>query len=306
MPITSFPGGSNYGWFQVASPGGPQFGVVSQLHLARPTIAAQLNQMFANGQRRLRIPLLFWRGRTPNGGTLDLVGGQFAPQEWQNLADLLALIKASGFEWVELGFFPEGPGDALHNWTAWDEAAFQAHWNLVANVRQLAVASGLPFFLDLMNEGIPDGSGGQALFGELSKRLWINYTASFWPGQTCQDASISLDPDPARIAQMDATFSGNWPAVLEAHIYGAAAAPGWGSAYSTFVGIHQCLAGTPGAGLPWMINECFYNDRVTAIELARGMQDTGQPVLCRIQYPMTPGQDNVIPLDDSNYRVEGL
>jgi hypothetical protein len=56
-------GGSDYGWYQLDSPCIREpYGVVYNYDTATATIDAQLQQMYANGQRRLRIPIYFARG----------------------------------------------------------------------------------------------------------------------------------------------------------------------------------------------------------------------------------------------------
>ena len=62
-PPTVALGGSDYGWYQLDSPCIREpYGVVYNYDTATATIDAQLQQMYANGQRRLRIPIYFARG----------------------------------------------------------------------------------------------------------------------------------------------------------------------------------------------------------------------------------------------------
>ncbi len=78
-------GGSNYGWYYLAPPCNREpYGVVYNYNTATATIDSQLQQMYNNGQRRLRIPIYHARGI--NSGTImDSTGGTLAPQFLSNL-----------------------------------------------------------------------------------------------------------------------------------------------------------------------------------------------------------------------------
>jgi hypothetical protein len=57
-PVAAALGGSNYGWYFLG-PGCSRepYGVVYNYDTATATIDSQLQQMYSNGQRRLRIPV---------------------------------------------------------------------------------------------------------------------------------------------------------------------------------------------------------------------------------------------------------
>jgi hypothetical protein len=83
-------GGSNYGWYNL----GPNcdrepYGVVYNYDTATATINAQLQQMYNNGQRRLRIPIFHARGIS-SGTIMDSTGGNLAPQFQTNTKSLCA------------------------------------------------------------------------------------------------------------------------------------------------------------------------------------------------------------------------
>src|SRR5271156_5457147 len=86
-------GGSNYGWYHLDAPCSREpYGVVYNYDTATTTINGQLQQMYNNGQRRLRIPIYFARGL--NSGTImDSTGGNLASRFQTNLANLLAAVK---------------------------------------------------------------------------------------------------------------------------------------------------------------------------------------------------------------------
>jgi len=302
------PGGSNLLVYRVDEPG---HRYVSDFQHGKAVITKQLKQMYADRQRRLKIPLLYWHGRKPDGITLDPTGGHLTEQETRNLKRLLALIKRTGFASIELSLLPEGPDDALHNWKQWDELYYIENWTLLTNVRSLAVSSRLPYLLDIAGEGVP--MNGQTLWGEYARRLWTDYSKTYGvgPRKTVTDATISFVPDPQTVAHLASTFSNNWPPVFEPHIYGAARDSGWESTYSTFTGLYRAMhqAGIPP--IPWIIGETYWNDATTAAQFRRAITDTGQTVLYLMQWQVTPLTPNgvnvdVLPVSFNNYRKFGF
>ena len=114
--------------------------------------------MFANGQRRLRIPIYFARG-IGSGTVMDSTGGNLSPRSSANLTNLLAAIKATGFEEIEVSFNPQRDNLPIQ-WTTFSSDYFQENWTLIQNLRPLIVAAGIPYHLDLLNEGIPPLASG--------------------------------------------------------------------------------------------------------------------------------------------------
>lgn len=302
------PGGSNLLVYRVDEPG---HGYIEDFRKGKGIITKQLKQMYKGGQRRLKLPLLYWHGRMPDGLTLDPTGGHFTAEETQNLKRLLALIKHIGFVSVEFALLPEGPDDALRNWPQWDEMYYSENWTLLTNVRRLAVSSGLPYLLDIVGEGIP--MNGQTLWGEYSRRLWEDYSTTYGvgPNKTVSDATISFVPDFQTVAHLASTFSNNWPPVFEPHIYGGEPESGWESAYRTFTGLYQAMhqAGIPS--IPWIIGEAYSDDATAAAQLRQAIRDTGQTVLYLLQWQVTPYtrkgvSADVLPVSFENYRKFGF
>ena len=102
-PLAAALGGSDYGWYHLDAPCSREpYGVVYNYDTATATINAQLQQMYSNGQRRLRIPIYFARGI--NSGTImDSTGATSQPHFQTNLTNLLAVIKAVFVE-IEVSF----------------------------------------------------------------------------------------------------------------------------------------------------------------------------------------------------------
>src|SRR4051812_20033890 len=110
-------GGSNYYFYKidykVEEP--PIYhGVIAKFHEpeATRTITAQLQQMYANGQRRLRLPILHGNG-LDDGINMNSAGGNLDTQSRTNLRDLLALIRGTGFHELQFSFHPQWNNDPL-------------------------------------------------------------------------------------------------------------------------------------------------------------------------------------------------
>ena len=134
-------GGSNYGWYQLDGCAREPYGVVNSFHKAPGTIADQLQTMYDNGQRRLRIPLFHRRG--PESGTLlDSTGGDLSEQNRQNLTDLLAAIKQTGFEEIQVSFIPSG-GNTPFEWPELIPDLYDENVSIVRNLRPINADAGL-------------------------------------------------------------------------------------------------------------------------------------------------------------------
>jgi len=147
-------GGSNYGWYTLGpSCNREPYGVVYNYDTATSTIDAQLQEMFNNGQRRLRIPI--FHGRGLNTGTImDSTGGTLAPRFQTNLANLLAAVKAAGFVEIEVSFHPQGGNDPTQ-WNTFSDDFYQENRSVIENLQPIIAAAGISYHLDLLNEGIP-------------------------------------------------------------------------------------------------------------------------------------------------------
>ncbi|SEP53289.1 hypothetical protein [Amycolatopsis saalfeldensis] len=285
-PVTTGRGGSDYAFYQVDhdAPGvcdREPYGVVNSYDKAPEVIKAQLAQMYVAGQRRLRIPVFYQHG--PDSGTvMDSTGGTLSAKNRKNLADLLAAVKAAGFQEIEVAFFPIGvanPGD----WTSWNEAQYQEDRSVIEAVRPIVRASGVPYLLDLLNEGMP--MTGQTVPIDYAHRLWADYTAAHGKADTVGFSMTVWIADRAR--QIPAVYGGNVPTVFDIHLYGDVAG-GNGDEYSQFVDARKELAGN-GYNQGWIIGEGYYNDSEAADGIARAIHDTGQVVFYLTQWPLTRG-----------------
>lgn len=280
-PVTTGQGGSNYDFYHFdRDPGGcdrEPYGVINSYDKAPATIAAQLKQMYAGGQRRLRLGLFHQHG--PDSGTvMDSTGGTLSAHNRRNLANLLAAVKAAGYQEIEVGFFPIGAADP-HGWTAWDETQYQENRQIVGQVRGIVAQAGIPYQLDLLNEGMP--LSGDSMLLQYTHRLWGDYTAAYGKGDT---VGFSMTVWIAgRAQQIPDVYGGDVPNVFDVHLYG----DNWtGDEYKQFVEAHNELA-SHGYHQGWIIGEAYYDDATAADGIARAIRDTGQVVFYLAQWQLT-------------------
>ena len=301
----SFPaalGGSNYGWYYLAPPCNREpYGVVYNYDTATAEINAQLQQMYQNGQRRLRIPIFHARGI--NSGTImDSTGGNLAPRFQANLANLLAAIKAAGFLEIEVSFHPQSSNDPTQ-WTTFSSDFFQENWSLIQNLHPIIAGAGIPYHIDLLNEGIPPPTYTALL--EYDQMLWNNYVPEFGSDDTL---GFSIIADSAHLGQVSTVYgqsqfgSNGSPQLFDVHIYDET-----GSSFAT---AFSALSSQGYQGVGWIIGEAFYNDAAEAMTLRQQIASTGQKVLYLTQWPVTSAGTcstavNVAPpVDFSNYQAQ--
>ncbi len=256
-PAAAALGGSNYAWYYLeAGCNREPYGIVYNYNTATATIDSQLQLMYNNGQRRLRIPIYFARGI--NSGTImDSTGGTLAQQFLNNLTNLLAAVKAAGFVEIEVSFHPQSINNPAI-WTTFSNDYFQENWSLIQNVRSIVAAAGIPYHLDLMNEGIPPAQGYPELL-PYDQMLWNDYVAKFGSKDTM---GFSIIADSAHVGQVSTVYGpsayGNHgsPQLFDVHIYDET-----GNSFAT---AYSSLTSQGYQGIPWIIGEGYYNDATEA------------------------------------------
>lgn len=297
-------GGSNYLTYHLDPPCYREpYGVVFNYDTATDTINTQLQEMYNNGQRRLRIPIFHARGNN-SGSIMDSTGGNLAPRFRANLANLLAAIKAVGFVELEVSFNPEGANDPT-KWTTFSTDYYQENWSLIQNLHPIVAGAGIPYHIDLSNEGIPPV--GFAALLQYSQELWNDYVAMFGSNDTI---GFSIIADGAHESQVSVVYGpspyGNHgsPQLFDVHIYNDAA--------NSFASAFNSLDAQGYQGVPWIIGEAFYNDATEAAALRQAANTTGQKVLYLTEWPETADQGcdpnvNIAPPSDfSNYQAQGF
>jgi len=303
-PLPAGLGGSNYLTYHLDPPCYREpYGVVYNYDTATATIDTQLQEMYHNGQRRLRIPIFHGRGIN-SGSVMDSTGGNLAPRFRANLANLLAAIKAAGFVELEVSFNPQGGNDPT-KWTTFSADYYQENWSLIQNLHPVIAGAGIPYHIDLSNEGIPPS--GFAAFLQYSQELWNDYVSMFGSGDTI---GFSIIADAAHLSQVNVVYGtsayGNHgsPPLFDVHIYTDAG--------NSFESAFNALNAQGYQGVPWVIGEAFYNDATEASALRQAANSTGQKVLYLTEWPETADQScdpnvNVAPpLDFSNYQAQNF
>jgi hypothetical protein len=288
-------GGSDYGWYQIdaATCNRETYGVVYNYDTATATIKSQLQAMYSNGQRRLRIPIYHGRGSFTPGTIMDSTGGALAPRFLNNLTNLLAEIKSVGFEEIEVSFNPQGANLPV-NWTSYSSDYFTENWELIQTLHPIIAGSGIKYHIDLLNEGIPPPSLTPML--EYSQILWAAYIAQYGTSDT---VGFSIIPDASHLAEVSAVYGQNpAPPVFDLHFYD--------NADANFAAAFSALNAAGFKGKPWILGEAYYNDATEAPQLRQQIDATGQPVYFLTQWPLTSAMtcqqvDVAPPADFSNY-----
>jgi len=295
-------GGSNYDFYSLANGcDREQFGTIGSFDRGRDTITAQLGQMYDNGQRRLRIGIFHQHG--PDTGTvMDSSTGDLSPANRRQLVELLAAVKKAGFQEIEVAFHPQG-GDEPHDWDAMNEAAYQEDWGVIANLHQLIAAAGIPYRIDLLNEGMPMST--EPVLRQYAHRLWADYTARFGKADTVGFSMTVWIAD--RATQLPAVYGDNPPDVFDVHLYGDY----WnGDEYSQFVQADKKMTSL-GYHQPWIIGEAYFDDGWVADDIRRAIGATGRQVRYLTQWPLTRDRkcadvDQAPPIRYVAYRMAGF
>ncbi|MFF0449023.1 hypothetical protein ACFYT4_21895 [Streptomyces sp. NPDC004609] len=280
-PAPPLKGGSNYFVYHLEGCHREPYGVVNSYDQAPELIRAHLRQMADAGQKRLRIPVFHHRG--PDSGTvMDSTGGRLSDGNAENLSRLLKAVAENGFEEVELGFFPLDANDPM-NWTTVDESLYAENLSVIRQVRELVVRSGVPYVLDLVNEGAPPPEPEYRALLEYDKRLWADYTRAYGTADT---VGFSLTVWSAgRVPQLPEVYGDRPPAVLEVHLYGK---PHDGDEYRQFMDTDAAMDRI-GYQQPWIIGEVYYNDPEAAAGIRRAMKDADRPVRHLTQWQLSRG-----------------
>ncbi|MEV6610884.1 hypothetical protein [Kutzneria sp. NPDC051319] len=271
-------GGSNYDFYGLS--GGcsrEQYGTVDSFDRGRDVIEKQLSQMYDAGQRRLRIGIFHQHGRD-TGTVMDSSTGDLSPADRRQLTELLAAVKKAGFHEIEVAFHPQGD-DSPQDWDAMDEQAYRENWSLIANLHPLIAAAGLPYKIDLLNEGMPMST--EPVLRQYAKRLWADYTAKFGKADTVGFSMTVWIAD--RATQLPAVYGSNPPDLFDVHLYGDS----WnGDEYSQFVQADKKMTAL-GYRQPWIIGETYFDDVLAAQGIRQAIGATGRQVRYITQWPLS-------------------
>lgn len=349
--ITTHRGGSNHLFYRHPTPGGTGgYGHGIALHYHEPgvrsTVQNQLQQMYANGQRSLRVFVHYLHA--PGATITDTpaessrkcrvevkdikncpAGSEyFLPLQYQqNLADYLADIRSAGFERVMVAIGPQWINDfygcastqipesirqQLYAGSPLVNELFEESWGVARETRAIAVASGLPYLMDLGNEYIPPsnltGCAKDIIEGTTTtpgylRFMWNRYVANYGTQDTVGFSVIvgnGWDAD-NRLARMP-QFLSPLPAVYSLHSY-----TGSGDIYG---GLRRAYTVTGNFGRrPWIIGETDSRSTTAANELRRFVLDTPQQqVLYALQWPgfNCTTEAECLPLDFGTFISRGF
>ena len=270
------------------TPNGPAIYSIFHYDVAKDSIDAELQAMFDQGQRRLRIPIVFLKaGDGYSCQYLTTPGGVMPNRFRNNLTNLLATIRRIGFEEIIVSYFPLGP-NFPNNWTSWQEDIYQDNWNLIQNTRPIVAAAGIPYLLDLGNEHIaaPTQQPGQIQLLAYTQRLWTDYTAKFGKDDTLGFAIIA-NTNQFRADTLPSIYGNNPQSSFDLHIYD--------SPLDTFLYEKQRLDQLGYGDVDWIIGETYADAASIAPQLRSGMQSTGKSVRWVAQWPITPTTTWVMP-----------
>jgi hypothetical protein len=305
-------GGSNFLWYTM----GPAcerepYGIVPNYHLAevRAQVQAELASMFASGQARLSLGVYFAHG-TPSGTAIDSSDPADVAQAAQNVAALLADVKAAGFHQVLFRFFPL---DTIYPPNSnFDSSLVGEYWNFIQAIRPAVANSQVAYLIDLGVEAAPRDSDLPLIpnpwkypnntdWSRAVRTLWQNYYAAYGAADTVGFSSIT-DADSgnmrARVRHMRYVYDiggGNprYPATFAIDIYGNAQV----SETVKFVQYDQAMRREDSNGslgwrdAPVIIAETYYDDPVAAENLRAAMGSTGRKVPFLTQWPLDRGSD---------------
>jgi hypothetical protein len=280
-------GGSNLAWYDISESARPApdtgrncrepFGILANYDEkdVRKNVRTQLRSMYQQGQRRLRIPVFHMRDSSSGKTILNSRGGSVSNSDGRKIRQLLKDIKAAGFEWIEVGFFPAGQ-NVPFKWQHWQEDLFEENWQFLTSVRQLVVDSDIPYQLDLLNEGAP--AINQPMMKQYVFRLWDRYVRHFGRDDTIgfSIGAASIDRYTNMVAQMRKTGRG-LPHHWSIHIYD-----------HLFRGDLQKLDNhmhSVGDHRAWDIGETYYND--ARVDAAFDAMELKRDVLHILQWPVT-------------------
>jgi hypothetical protein len=203
---------------------------------------------------------------------------------------------------VEIAFLPIGDLNP-HNWLSWREDSYAEDRNLITNLHPLIAAAGIPYRIDLLNEGMP--MSDEPVLRQYATKLWADYTARFGKADTVGFSMTVWIAD--RVTQMPAVYGDNPPDVFDVHLYGDS----WnGDEYTQFVAADKKM-NELGYHQDWVVGETFFDDPVAAAGIRRAIADTGRTVRYLTQWPLSRSQlcldvDEAPPIDFDAFKAVGF
>ena len=149
-------GGSNYNFYTLNGCFREDFGVLKNYHLASDIIEYDLNSMYSNGQRRLRVGVFHGNGIS-SGTVIDSSSGRLPGQYVLNLKNLINLAKQQGFVEVvvalhTLGIYDPTSWAKTQNFDAQISGALEENWGVIQSIMPVIESANIRVLIDLGNE----------------------------------------------------------------------------------------------------------------------------------------------------------
>ncbi len=302
-------GGSNYNFFSIDGCYREDFGVLKNFHIATDIIRNDLERMYQNGQRRLRIGIFHARGAS-SGTLIDSSSGGLPPQYVSNLAGLIALAQQIGFVEFAIALHPNGQNDTAGwsgtggQWDANDQSLLDENWGVLTSIMPVLRASGALYRVDLGNEFYVPRVMGRFGVNKATRYMqifWARYRAHYSLSET---TGFSVRPsEAANLSQARLVYGDTPPHLMDVHLYDT---PG-----NTLRAADRGLREASYDGVGLVVGESYYNDAASAAEIVSAAPQLSRTVFWVMQWPLTRNSScsdvNVAPpLDFSNYINAGL
>jgi hypothetical protein len=280
-------GGSNFIFFDLNGCNREKYAVLPNYLTNKSVIDGELTAMYKTGQRRLRVSL-----------PVTTEDAQLDANTRLNVNALLTTIVHTGFEGllVVIG----GGRPPPQRWKTWNEQAYQYRWRAIQEYRMILLSSGIPYRLDLLNEGVPGPRNPRLLY--YVTRLWNDYVGLYGAADTV-GFSIIATPQAERFSQLTTIYKAALPSAFDLHVYKYPEL--------SLKAAHAKLQSEGLGNIPWIIGETFYNDKTQAEAISRTLRDMGRRIEFLTQWPLSSreqcmGVDIKFPSDFTNYSKQGF
>lgn len=349
--ITAYRGGSNHLFYRHPPQGGAAgypYGIALHYHEAgvRSTVQGQLQQMYANGQRSLRVFVHYLHA--PGATITDTpaessrkcrvevkdikncpAGSEyFLPLQYQeNLANYLADIRNAGFERVMVAIGPQWINDfygcaspqipteirsQLYAGSPFVNELFEESWGVAKETRAITVASGLSYLIDLGNEYIPPsnltGCAKDIIEGTATTQGYLRFMWGRYVANYGAQDTVGFSVIVGNSWDADNRLA-RMPQFLSPlpAVYSLHSYTGSGDIYG---GLRRAYQVTGNFGRrPWIIGETDSRSTAAADSLRRFILDTPQQsVLYVLQWPgfNCTTEAECLPLDFSAFTSRGF
>jgi hypothetical protein len=282
-------GGSNY----VNINGSYDNPVIGTYHRFPEVVEANLNAMFEHGQRKITLvcwyaPLTFPAAHEHLWGHIvDSFGGVMFEQHQQNLIDLLALIRAIGFNQINFRFGATATA-YVTQWEQWNPPQFNENWSFVNSVRNLILANtDLKVVFDLQVESANSELATNPLRELYARRLWRLYTTEHGTEDSCGYSVIhGVDGLQAMWRAFDIGHLPR-PACYCFDVYDRE--------YLVLTTASDALTAAGEIEKPVYIQETNYNDAQSYADIKLALSEKPLNFQCIFQWPKVRDQPDVFP-----------